>query len=329
VIPPTDPSTWKSFLDNYPDAHILQTAAWGTLKSQFGWSADYIRGDGGGCQILFRSFTLGVKLAYVPKGPVGSKLSALLPSLLAVSRSQHAFALKIEPDAWEQDPIETALADQGFLRSPQLVQPRRTILVDLQGPEEDILSRMKQKTRYNIRLAARKGVVVQSSQDLAGFADMMRITADRDSFGAHSARYYQTAYDLFHHNGSCELLIASYEGQPLAALMVFRRGARAWYMYGASNDAHRNLMPTYLLQWEAMRWAKRNGCNEYDLWGVPDEDEATLEAEFSTRHDGLWGVYRFKRGFGGKLVRSSGAWDFPIQPALYRLYRTALRIRER
>jgi lipid II:glycine glycyltransferase (peptidoglycan interpeptide bridge formation enzyme) len=103
--------------------------------------------------------------------------------------------------------------------------------------------------------------------------------------------------------------------------MVFARGPRAWYFYGASNDEERNRMPTYLLQWEAMRWAKARGCEEYDLWGVPDVDEATLEADFANRSDGLWGVYRFKRGFGGTLSRSVGAWDRSYLPLAYPLYR--------
>ncbi len=96
------------------------------------------------------------------------------------------------------------------------------------------------------------------------------------------------------------LLLAEYEGRPLAALMVFALGRRAYYLYGASTDEERNRMPTYLLQWRAMQWARARGCLEYDLWGVPDEDEQTLEAQFETRRDGLWGVYRFKRGSAGR-----------------------------
>ncbi|MEJ2563772.1 MAG: peptidoglycan bridge formation glycyltransferase FemA/FemB family protein, partial [Anaerolineales bacterium] len=106
------------------------------------------------------------------------------------------------------------------------------------------------------------------------------------------------------------------------AIMVFARGSRAWYLYGASTDAHRSRMPTYLLQWQAIRWARQRGCTQYDLWGVPDEDQETLEANFMRRSDGLWGVYRFKRGFGGNLVHSIGAWDRPRIPWLYRLYHT-------
>jgi lipid II:glycine glycyltransferase (peptidoglycan interpeptide bridge formation enzyme) len=117
----------------------------------------------------------------------------------------------------------------------------------------------------------------------------------------------------------CELLVAEAEGQPLAALIVFARGARAWYLYGASANEFRNYMPTYVLQWEAMRWARVQGCTEYDLWGVPDEDEETLEAEFTKRADGLWGVYRFKRGFGGEVRRGAGPWERVYRPVLHRV----------
>ena len=109
-----------------------------------------------------------------------------------------------------------------------------------------------------------------------------------------------------------------------SCLALVERTRRYCYMYGASSDEHRNLMPTYLLQWEAMLWAREQGCRSYDLWGVPDEDEETLEAEFTQRSDGLWGVYRFKRGFGGRLVRTAGAWDLVYAPLRYRLYTAAL-----
>jgi len=231
--------------------------------------------------------------------------------------------VKIEPVEWECDDSRRRIAKSGdfaLRASPHNIQPRRTIIVDLRGSGEEILARMKQKCRYNIRLAEKKGVAVRTWDDVAAFHRMVLATGERDVFGVHSLEYYRRAYDLFHEAGMCEMLVAEYEGRPLAALMVFARGKRAWYFYGASTDESRNLMPTYLLQWEAMRWAKARGCEEYDLWGVPDEDEATLEANFETRRDGLWGVYRFKRGFGGELRRAAGALDRVYNLPLYRLY---------
>jgi lipid II:glycine glycyltransferase (peptidoglycan interpeptide bridge formation enzyme) len=155
---------------------------------------------------------------------------------------------------------------------------------------------------------------------------MMVTTGERDTFGIHSHDYYNQAYELFHTDGSCELLAAFHEGDVLAAVMVFVAGKRAWYFYGASGNQKRHLMPTYLLQWEAMKWAKNRGCAHYDLWGVPDHDEEFLEEHFGNRREGLWGVYRFKRGFGGKLTRSAGAFDRIYKNLPYQLYRFYIRL---
>jgi lipid II:glycine glycyltransferase (peptidoglycan interpeptide bridge formation enzyme) len=154
----------------------------------------------------------------------------------------------------------------------------------------------------------------------------MQQTAARDDFAAHSAEYFAAAYALFKSREMVELFVAELDGEPLAALMVFAHGRRAWYLYGASTDRERNRMPTYLLQWEAMRWAKSRGCDQYDLWGVPDVDLDVLEAEFEKRRRGLWGVYRFKRGFGGKLSRSAGAWDRVYLRPQYAAYRLLSQI---
>jgi len=180
--------------------------------------------------------------------------------------------------------------------------------------------RMKQKTRYNIRLAEKKGVTVRAWDDIESFHKMMLLTGGRDGFGVHSLEYYRHAYELLHPKQMGELLLAEYESKPLAALFIARNGNRAYYLYGASTDEERNRMPTYILQWKAMKWAKARGCEEYDLWGVPDEDESTLEAIFEKRHDGLWGVYRFKRGFGGELKRAVQAMDRIYNPFLYWAY---------
>lgn len=318
---------WDSYLAAYPDAHLLQMSAWGALKARFGWTVERIQGEKAGAQVLFRRLALGLTLAYIPKGPIGEWLPGLLPDLDALCRARGAFALKVEPDG-ECDPaLEAALLARGFRHSPHPIQPGRTLLVPLNGDEEDILARMAQKTRYNIHLAERKGVRVRPWDDLDAFGRMMQVTAERDAFAIHAPGYYRMVYDLFHALGACELLVAEAEGVPLAALMAFARGRRAWYFYGASTNLERSRMPTYLLQWEAMRWARRSGGTSYDLWGVPDADLQALEANFTRRQDGLWPVYRFKRGFGGRLVRSAGAWDRVYHRPAYLLYRAALALR--
>jgi peptidoglycan pentaglycine glycine transferase (the first glycine) len=320
VAPILTDTQWESFISDHESAHLLQSKAWGDLKSDFGWAVEYIQSGESGAQVLFRSFPLGFSLAYVPKGPCGEWLPTLLPDLDAICAKHRAFALKVEPDEDESDERAQILLKQAFLPSKHSIQPRTTLLVDLEGDEDQILARMHQKTRYNIRLATRKDVKIRAWEDLDAFGKMILETADRDTFGAHTPAYYQRAYNLFHPDDNCELFVAEFEEIPLAAVMVFAHGKRAWYLYGASTNIERNRMPTYLLQWEAMKWAKQKGCLSYDLWGIPDESFETLEREFTSREDGLWGVYRFKRGFGGNLSRSIGAWDRVYIRSIYRIY---------
>ncbi len=330
-------SEWRNFLNNkYPNAHVLQTAEWGELKSAYDWKPIRIISDEVGAQILFRKLPLGFTLAYIPKPVFGERLPPdnhpFWTELDAICAKKRTVFLKIEPDVWEfSDSPESHLSTYrppAFILSPHNIQPPRTIIISLAGSEEDILARMKQKCRYNVRLAEKKGVSVRFWDDLDSFYRLMQVTGGRDGFGVHSLSYYRRAYELFHPVGLAELLVAEFEGKPLAALMIFANGANSWYLYGASNDEERNRMPTYLLQWQAIKWARERGCTHYDLWGVPDVEEMTLESQFETRQDGLWGVYRFKRGFGGTVWRAAQALDKVYLPLLYRLYLWRMRNRE-
>jgi peptidoglycan pentaglycine glycine transferase (the first glycine) len=323
----TSLSDWNKLVEANSTAHVMQHGAWGDFKSQFGWSAFRITNRDSGAQLLIRDLPFGFRLAYIPKGPVGVNWKSLLPELHEFCKNKKVFVLRIEPDDWDSGSKQIIKMPAGFFQSTS-IQPHRTIVVDLGMSEEEILMRMKQKTRYNIRLAIKKGVIVTRSKDVKKFYDLMLTTGERDQFGIHSLNYYQKAYDIFSKYHSCELFLASHQGLSLAGIMVFKHGSRAWYFYGASTDQARDRMPTYLLQWEAMRWAKKMGCQDYDLWGVPDEDEQTLEKEFADRADGLWGVYRFKRGFGGQLRRSLGAWDYIYSPLRYKLFLQFLKLRK-
>jgi len=324
-------SDWTSFVAASPWGHVLQSSQWGQLKERFGWQVERLAVENqgqwlAGAQVLFRP--LGPKtIAYVPKGPItdwadAEATQALLEAMHHLCRQRRAILLKIEPDVAKNPTLAQRLTGLGFRASPQTIQPRCTILLDLTPDPETILARMKSKTRYNIRLAARKGVTVRegTAEDLPGFYRLMRTTGERDGFGIHGDSYYESAYQLFVPQGLAKLFLATFEDQVLAGIMAFAFGQRAWYMYGASSDEHRNLMPNYLLQWEAIQWAKEHGCLTYDLWGIPDEEEAVLESEFLKRSGGLWGVYRFKRGFGGQVVHYLGAYDYVYSPLLYRLY---------
>lgn len=326
------PSEWDAFISHFPTPHILQTTPWGQLKTDFGWQVVHVASPDCGAQILIKRILPGINFAYIPKGPIGENWEQLWSEIDAVCRTRNCVFLKVEPDGWESDDSRSLgghfQPTSSFIQSQQSIQPVRTLLVDITGEETQILGRMKQKTRYNINLALKKNVVVKPYTDLGAFYTLMEITSQRDQFGIHSLAYYQRAFELFDGRDLCQLLVAEFEGVPISALMVFKVENRAWYFYGASSDAHRDMMPNYLLQWEAMRWAKSQGCREYDLWGVPDADLDTLEKNFASRTDGLWGVYRFKRGFGGELRRSAGSWDRVYSPFLYRLYSFWLKYRK-
>lgn len=317
---------WENLVSKYPDAHLLQLASWGDFKAKFGWEVCRIQQQDSGAQILFRKLPLGLCWGYIAKGPVGDEWESVWPYVEAECRRRRAVFLKVEPDIGYGDPqeLKQRLRDLGCHPSQHHIQPWTTLVVDLTGGEEEVLARMKQKTRYNIRLARRKGVVVEAAEgrneQVEAFYNLMEITGSRDGFGIHSQAYYQKAYEIFWPAGQCELFVAHYDGGLLAGVMVFATGKRAWYFYGASSDEQRNLMAPYAAQWAAMQWARSKGCLEYDLWGIPDEDLESLEAEFTQRQDGLWGVYRFKRGFGGRIERSPGACDRVFNRFLYLFY---------
>ena len=328
-MPELSRDDWDAWIANFRAVHLLQTGAWGDLKAAFGWQpvrwVDRLSEATVGAQILFRRLPFGYSIAYLARGPISVRnyqnleWSQLWPKLDQICRARRAIFLRIEPDAWEEAE-ESTPPPPGLTVSSQTIQPPRTILVDLKGDEDQLLARMKQKTRYNIRLAEKKGVCVYPTEDLTDFFNLMTVTGKRDRFSVHSREYYQTAYDLFAPSGNCRLFQADFDSQPIAALMVFVYGERAWYLYGASSDLHREKMPAYLLQWEAMRWAKAQGALEYDLYGIPDLPESELESEFARRSDGLWGVYRFKRGFGGVIRRAAGPWDRIYMSFLYHGY---------
>ena len=348
---PAAESAWDTFVAAHPDGHVLQTARWAKLKRAFGWSGALAivhagpgsAGNAGtrdildGASLLFRRLPWGQTLAYAPKGPLvdwsdTARVGALLAELRAVCRHRRAAVLKIEPDLPASPDLSQHLSRCGFQPSAQHIQPRSTIHLDLSAGEEAMLARMKPKWRYNIRLAERKGVMVRQgvTADLPAIQTLLERTGLRDGFGVHAPEYYALATELFVPQGLATWLIAEHAGRILAAIAVFALGTKAWYMWGASSDSDRNLMPNHALQWAAIRWARDRGCRTYDLWGIPDEISENPAAYADPENwgdDGLWGVYRFKQGFGGQVVRYTGAWDLPLSPAGYRLYRLALRVK--
>lgn len=327
VIEP-DEAVWDAFVRQHPHGHLLQLAAWAQLKQAFGWRSARValcedQTIVAGAQVLFTLLPLGVgTIAYLPFGGLVSAPDQWRPlwqAVREVCRRHRAVFLKWEP-GFHAPPLDD-LHRWGFLPSPQTIQPPNTILIDLTD-DETMLARMNQGTRRKIRQALKGDVryFEASSDELPRFAALMQVTGERNAFGVHAPAYYALAYQLFVPQDAA-LILAEHEGDTLAGVFVFALGDTAWYLYGASANEKRQLMASYGVQWKAIQWARDRGCRVYDMWGIPDADEATLEAQFEQRSDGLWGVYGFKRGWGGRVARTAGAWDLPYQGLLYQLYR--------
>jgi peptidoglycan pentaglycine glycine transferase (the first glycine) len=332
-----DRQTWDRALLALANPHVLQAWAWGEVKSRHGWRATRLLFQDGGrpvaaATVLQRKLPrLPVSILYVPKGPVLDWTNVplaefVLEELEQLARRRQALFIKVDPDVYDPDVVPSfsprpacapatagLLGSRGWRFSDDQIQFRNTLLLDLTRSEDELLASMKQKTRYNVRLAKRRGVAIRHGTiaDTDTFYHLYTQTAQRDGFAIRPFDYYRDAWGTFLEAGLAYLLLAEVEGEAVAGLVLFTLGATAWYMYGASSNRHRKLMPNYLLQWEAIRRAKAAGCTLYDLWGAPDNlDES----------DPMWGVVRFKLGLGGQLARGLGAWDFPSNRTGYRLY---------
>lgn len=339
-----DASSWNALISDLPDVHLLQTWQWGSVKADGSWEVlpQVWRDDAGRVQaaalVLERSLPLpGMKVLYVPRGPLmdwddENLRHQVLDDLQIFAHQRGVIFLKMDPEVilcngipGSEHAQETVrgrslqgeLSERGWGFSEEQIQFRNTVWMDLTPSEDDLLSRMKQKTRYNIRLSKRKGVNVREgdADDLLLMYRMYAETSVRDGFVIRPEAYYLRVWRIFMEAGMMTPLLAEVEGEVVAGLVLFHFGRSAWYLHGMSRDVHRNLMPTYLLQWEAMRKAQSLGCTRYDLWGAPDVFDES---------DSMWGVFRFKQGLGGQVICTIGAWDFPARPVFYWLYTRVL-----
>ncbi|QQO07956.1 lipid II:glycine glycyltransferase FemX [Breznakiella homolactica] len=322
---------------------FLQSAFWGSFKARFGWNArafliEWEYAEPTPLLVIRRRLAPGITFAYVPWGP---ELPAGFPDsdnernglLLAVADhlkpllSPDTAFIRFDPP-WYSEGADAAPPPvfQPFARSGADIQPPDTVIVSLAEDEEAILSQMKPKWRYNIRLAEKKGVTVRR-QDAGGLDTFYRLygeTAKRDGIAIHGIDYYKT---LFSHaadypgNGQdLRLYTADHEGETLAAVIIIFRGTTATYLYGASGDTKRNLMAPYALQWQAMKDAKAAGCLEYDLFGIPPRDDPGHP---------MAGLYRFKTGFGGRIIHRPGSWDYTYRHVMRRLFNAAETLRKK
>jgi peptidoglycan pentaglycine glycine transferase (the first glycine) len=318
-----------------PKSHILQTVAWGELKSRTGWTpVRYLvqerkTGRGrGAMSVLLRRLPLPfarVYLGYAPRGPVidyedQEALSELFGAAAADLRRRGGIALKIDPDIKaERTDIIQRLEELGLRRLTrglgfEGVQPRFVFRLSLRDEPARIMASFQPKTRYNIRLAQRRGVTVRAAagrDDLGVFYRILMETARRDGFLVRAESYYQDMWDILMERGLARLFLADHEGKTLAGAIIFILGDKAWYVYGASSSSDRDLMPNYLLQWTMICWAKDRGCTLYDFRGVSGNLDPT---------DPLYGLFRFKKGFGAEFTEFAGEFDLVLSPLWYQVY---------
>jgi lipid II:glycine glycyltransferase (peptidoglycan interpeptide bridge formation enzyme) len=293
--------------------HLLQSWEWGEFKQRHGWTPHRILVEGehgtAMAQVLYRARG-PVSMGYIPRGPVVQGEAQLLwPDLLAElgqsARNRRALMTLIEPNT--PLGLTGTMRAAGVTRWPGHVQPSRTVKVPL-ADDDAILKQMHQKTRYNVRLAQRRGVVVERAgrEGIGEFYRLMQDTAERNEFEIHSRAYYDDFLATF--GDRAIMLFARVDDGALAAVLIAARfGAEAIYMYGASSTQHRAHGAAFLLQYDAMRWGRDHGCDTYDLWGIPEDDPepSTDDGQTGaggTRGDDWRGLYRFKTGFGGQIV---------------------------
>lgn len=350
---------WNELITRLPGPHLLQTWQWAQVKARYGWtpmpfvwnSEAAGQPAAAAAMILKRVISVGgfaarLSVLYIPKGPNldwsdANLRQLVLDDLQSFAHRQGSIFIKMDPDvslgtgipgslaAVESETgkeIQSEWTQHGWRFSSDQIQFRNTVLIDLTPGEDEILARMKQKTRYNVRLAEKKGVTVRPGTlaDLPLLYRMYAETSVRDGFLIRGEDYYQTVWRMFAENSPetndpsvpvSEPLIAEVEGEPVSAISLFYFGGQATYLFGMSREQHREKMPNYLLQWQAIRRARQRGCHTYNLWGAPDNFAET---------DGMWNVFRFKEGLGGTVSRTIGAWDFAANPLLYKLYTQTL-----
>ncbi|MCJ7511541.1 MAG: peptidoglycan bridge formation glycyltransferase FemA/FemB family protein [Anaerolineales bacterium] len=332
-----DRRLWNAGVAALPGSHVLQSWEWGEFKAGYGWQPRRLawrQPDGtfrAAAQVLERRSgrLAGLRLLYCPRGPLvdwtdPSLRRVVLTDLAKLAGESGVVMLRIDPEIPTRCPDDPSAGESlpgmlddlrqcGWQPGREQVQFRNTFVLDLAGSEAVLLAAMHQKTRYNLRLAQRHAVTVRlgTASDVDLLYRMYAETSLRDRFVIREPSYYHALWGDFQESGRAQLFVAEVDGTAIAGLVLFTFGETAWYLYGMSTSQHREMMPNHLLQWEAIRWARGRGLKRYDFWGAPDRIAPS---------DPLWGVYRFKQGFGARLQCSLGSLDTTRRPGLYWLY---------
>lgn len=339
IIDKKEKDDYDSFICSHPKGHFLQTWEWGEVKRGMGWQPLplILEEDGeikAALLILKRKLPvpgLNRCIFYAPRGPVVDIESkelcqALFAGAERVARDHKAIFLKIDPDVpATNEKFKDVLGLCKFKKNDtgldfEGVQPAFVFQLDITPTAEKLLEKMHTKTRYNIKLAQKKGVTIRRAdgkEDLKSFYEILEETAKRDHFLIRGYEYFEMIWDQMVENGFAKIFLAEFQGRPVSAALALILGSKTWYLYGASSNEYRNVMPNYLIQWEMIRWAQEQGCQIYDFRGVSgDLDESNP----------LYGLYRFKKGFSGDLIEFVGDWDRVYSPSLYLLWTKVLPV---
>ncbi len=333
---------YREFTENHTRSHLFQSIEWGQVK--IGWINEIVtvrNKEGKICatmSILIKKIPLfPYTFMYAPRGPVcdlhnRKQLEALMESAKEIAAQYHAMVLKIDTDTPAEDREYAAIMqDMGFelvndYYNFEGVQARFLMRVDLKNKtEEELLNGFHSKTRYNIRLAQRKGVQIKigTREDIPLFYSLLKITSKRDGFTVREIEYFYRLFDALGKYCRIFLAYAGNEGAPqecVSAAIVGLYGNKSLYLYGASGNKFRNYMPNYLLQWEIIRFSMQSGCSVYDLRGVPGNIE--------NPGNPIFGLYKFKKGFAGKATEMIGEFNYPFKPVWYKIFTVCNTLRK-
>lgn len=320
----------KNILNQFADS-LLEKWEWGEFKKKYGWrplrlaicKGPSLAEPAFATQILIKKLPFGFSFFYCPTHLPDKKiLKALLEKIRELANQENTIFCQMNILDETMPQKEKELLSLGFKKSFEEIQPKNTLILDLTKSEEEILKQMKPKGRYNIKVAQKHGVVVKEIKNLKEFSDYGKIheeTIKRDKISARPFEYLKNLFQMLKENNLGTAFIAYYKNRPIAGIIVSLAGEKATYMYGASLYDYRNLMSTYLLQWQAMKYAKEKGAKIYDLFGIAPTDDP--------KHK--WaGITRFKKQFGGKGKEILGSYDLVFKPFFYNLFKLAMKLRK-
>ena len=317
---------YEAFVQSHPKGNFAQSYLWGKQKPMWQWDAIAVRGEDGAIRGSLAVMTrkvpgIGRTLMYGCRGPVcdlddRETFSQLLDGAKALAKKYKSYVIKIDPDVLSSNTAFSSMLQSFGFRAKEggknfeAIQPRYVFRLNVEGKtEEELLANFHQKWRYNIRLAERKGVTVRicGKEMVPAFSDLMLTTGVRDGFVTRKPEYFAAMLDNL---GEHARLYMAFDPNdtPIAGTLAIHYGDKVWYLYGASSNEHRNLMPNYLLQWRMIQWAVETNCRIYDFRGVSGD---------VSEDNPLYGLFRFKQGFGGDFTEFVGEMDLVLSPVIY------------